>query len=38
MQMRMTRREALKGMGLAGLGLLARRGMAAMPKDGAHGK
>jgi len=37
MQMKMTRREALKGMGLAGLGLLARRGLAA-PKDGAHGK
>jgi histidinol phosphatase-like PHP family hydrolase len=35
--MQITRREALKGMGLAGLGLLAGRGVAA-PKDGANGK
>ena len=39
MRMKMTRREALKGMGLAGLGLLAKRGMAlTVPKDGPHGK
>jgi histidinol phosphatase-like PHP family hydrolase len=37
MRTAITRREALKGMGLAGLGLLAGRGAAA-PKDGAHGK
>ena len=35
--MQITRREALRGMGLAGLGLLAGRGMAA-PKDGPNGK